>query len=334
MSTPGILRLLFALLLLSCAALLPRTANAAVSCNASATAINFGTVDPQQPGTTTTNGSISFNCRNDAFLQTVYVTMCLNIGAGSGGTTSPYRRMDDGAGHNLLFQLYRDANHTQIWGSKLTPATPTPMQLKFTIPGAGIFSDGTYSSPSYSVFAQMPGNQGGAVAGIYQNSFAGNGTAISGTYNTSFGGYPEDCGSASAGSFPFTVNATVEQTCTVTASELNFGSTGLLSAAKEGTSNISVNCVSGTQYRIGLDNGQYAVGTVRNMQGPSGQRIGYALYRDSGRTLLWGNTPGTDTVALTGNGNNQNTTVYGRVPAQTTPSPGNYSDTVTVNVTY
>ena len=27
-------------------------------------------------------------------------------------------------------------------------------------------------------------------------------------------------------------------------------------------------------------------------------------------------------------------TVYGRIPAQTTPAPGNYADTITVTVTY
>jgi outer membrane usher protein len=39
-------------------------------------------------------------------------------------------------------------------------------------------------------------------------------------------------------------------------------------------------------------------------------------------------------VASTGNGASQPFTVYGRVPPQTTPTPGAYSDTVTVTVTY
>jgi len=47
-----------------------------------------------------------------------------------------------------------------------------------------------------------------------------------------------------------------------------------------------------------------------------------------------GNTVSTDTVAATGNGASQSYTVYGRVPAQTTPAPGTYTDTVTVTVTY
>ena len=62
--------------------------------------------------------------------------------------------------------------------------------------------------------------------------------------------------------------------------------------------------------------------------------VNYSLYSDSGRTTVWGNTVGTDTVAATGSGASQSYTVYGRVTAQTTPAPGTYSDTVTVTVTY
>jgi spore coat protein U-like protein len=39
-------------------------------------------------------------------------------------------------------------------------------------------------------------------------------------------------------------------------------------------------------------------------------------------------------VSATGNGADQTFTIYGRVPAQTTPAPGTYTDTVTVTVTY
>jgi spore coat protein U-like protein len=39
-------------------------------------------------------------------------------------------------------------------------------------------------------------------------------------------------------------------------------------------------------------------------------------------------------VSGTGNGAGQTITIFGRVPAQTTPAPGTYTDTVTVTVTY
>nr|WP_281033880.1 spore coat protein U domain-containing protein [Mesorhizobium sp. M4B.F.Ca.ET.049.02.1.2] len=58
------------------------------------------------------------------------------------------------------------------------------------------------------------------------------------------------------------------------------------------------------------------------------QRNPFAIARPSPRR----NNPGLND--RTGVGTAQNLTVYGRVPPQTTPSPGVYTDTVIVTVTY
>ena len=55
--------------------------------------------------------------------------------------------------------------------------------------------------------------------------------------------------------------------------------------------------------------------------------------KDAGHTIVWGDT-GAATVSGTGNGASQSYTVFGQVPAQTTPAPAAYSDTITVTVTY
>ena len=60
----------------------------------------------------------------------------------------------------------------------------------------------------------------------------------------------------------------------------------------------------------------------------------YGLYRDSARSLPFGNTIGTNTLAGTGTGLAQSATVYGRIPPQATPSPGTYNDTIVVTLTY
>ena len=62
--------------------------------------------------------------------------------------------------------------------------------------------------------------------------------------------------------------------------------------------------------------------------------VTYSLYSDVSRSVVWGTTVGVDTVAATGNGAAQSYTVYGRIPAQSTPAPATYSDTITVTVTY
>jgi spore coat protein U-like protein len=136
----------------------------------------------------------------------------------------------------------------------------------------------------------------------------------------------------------FTVQITIVATCIInSASTLNFGgSQGVLTANVDQTSTIQVQCTNTTPYNIGLNagTGSGATVAVRKMTSGAAATINYSLYTDAGRTTVWGNTIGTDTVASTGNGAAQSFTVYGRVPPQTTPAPAAYSDTITVTVTY
>ena len=122
---------------------------------------------------------------------------------------------------------------------------------------------------------------------------------------------------------------------TVSASTLNFGSQGVLTANVDQTSTIAVQCTNTTPYNIGLNAGTSSGATVTTRKMVNGAAtVSYSLFSDSGRTTNWGNTVGTDTVASTGTGASQNFTVFGRVPAQTTPAPNTYTDTITVTVTF
>jgi spore coat protein U domain-containing protein, fimbrial subunit CupE1/2/3/6 len=134
----------------------------------------------------------------------------------------------------------------------------------------------------------------------------------------------------------FQTQITIQATCTIiSASTLDFGTQGVLSANVDQTSTLQVQCTNTTPYNIGLDagTGSGATVTTRKMTN-GGATINYSLYTNSGRTTVWGNTVGTDTVAATGNGASQSYTIFGRVPPQTTPAPGTYTDTITVTVTY
>lgn len=134
----------------------------------------------------------------------------------------------------------------------------------------------------------------------------------------------------------FTVGATVVDSCSVSATNLAFGSFDpLLGTALDATSTIDVTCSSGDTYDIGLDAGTATGATVTTRKMTSGANtLNYALYSDSGRLTNWGNTVGTDTVSGTGTGAAQTLTVYGRIPAQSTAVIGTYSDTITVTITY
>ena len=134
----------------------------------------------------------------------------------------------------------------------------------------------------------------------------------------------------------FTSQIAIAAACVInSASSLNFGTQGVLAANVDQSSTIQVTCTNTTPYNIGLNAGTGSGATVATRKMTSGgATISYSLYTDTGRSTVWGNTVSTDTVAGTGNGAAQSFTVYGRIPAQTTPAPGNYSDTITVTVTY
>jgi spore coat protein U-like protein len=134
----------------------------------------------------------------------------------------------------------------------------------------------------------------------------------------------------------FPVQITITASCTInSASTHDFGNQGVLTANVDQTSTIQVQCTNTTPYNIGLNAGIGTGATVAARKMTNGANtVTYSLYSDSGRTTVWGNTVGTDTVAATGNGAAQSYTAYGRVPPQTTPTPAVYTDTITVTVTY
>lgn len=139
----------------------------------------------------------------------------------------------------------------------------------------------------------------------------------------------------------FTVDATVVASCGLTATALNFGSIDPLVNATTNTditTTIDVTCSNGTAYNVGLSAGTAtgATATTRQMTGGGGtDLLNYSLFRDSARSLNWGSTVATDTLADTGTGAAKIHTVYGRIPSgQQTAALGAYTDTITVTVTY
>jgi spore coat protein U-like protein len=133
------------------------------------------------------------------------------------------------------------------------------------------------------------------------------------------------------------LSITIAATCSViSAPAINFGTVSAIAANIDQTSTLVVNCSTSTPYSVGLSVGGgtgATVGVRKMMNGTNA--VNYTLYRDAARTLLWGDTIGTDVLGgQTGNATNQSITIYGRTPAQTVPPPGNYTDTVTVTINY
>lgn len=135
----------------------------------------------------------------------------------------------------------------------------------------------------------------------------------------------------------FAVRLTLTADCTISVADLDFGSRGVLAANVDQTSAMQVTCSNSAPYQVGLDAGTTAGSSIANRllaAGTGAATVQYQIYRDSNRSQIWGNTPGTDTVDGVGNGNAQPITLYGRVPPQPTPAAGVYTATVTATINF
>src|SRR5438105_1589729 len=103
---------------------------------------------------------------------------------------------------------------------------------------------------------------------------------------------------ASTANATFNVQVTLTATCIInSASNLNFGSQGVLTANVDQSSTIQVQCTNTTPYNIGLDAGAGSGATMAARKMTSGgATVTYSLYSDSGHSTVWGNTIGSDTV--------------------------------------
>lgn len=136
----------------------------------------------------------------------------------------------------------------------------------------------------------------------------------------------------------FQVKITITESCTVTAgsgSDIDLGSHVRSATGNfDNTNNISVNCSSGTPYKIGLkpsNNNNLGAGVLTL----SPNTIPYQLYSNSGYSTIWGDTD-PNRVSAVGTGSAQTIAVYARVVGggNTNVPAGVYVDTVTVTVTY
>lgn len=133
------------------------------------------------------------------------------------------------------------------------------------------------------------------------------------------------------------VTITIENACEISTAPttLDFGAHGVLSANVDNESTMSVTCTTAAPYDIGLDAGLNGAGDITARKMINGlATVDYQLYQAAGRTTVWGDTVDDDRLASEGTGTAQLFTVYGRVPPQTTPPAGVYTDTVAVTVTY
>lgn len=227
-------------------------------------------------------------------------TVALNQGVGIGATTTT-RKMTGPGSTQLNYQMFQDSSRTTNWGNTTD-----------IVHGTGIIGNQTINIYPEAAAGQI------VQPGTYTDTITVTVTAFLQAPVTT----------------TFTVTATVLATCTVSASALNFGN--YLGALIDASSAVTVNCTNLTVFNIGLNAGTATGATVttRKMTSPASATLNYTLFRDSARTVNWGNTVGTDTLVSQANGTAVQYGVFGRMAAGQSGNPALYSDTIIVTVTY
>ena len=137
----------------------------------------------------------------------------------------------------------------------------------------------------------------------------------------------------------FAVKITIQKACTVAAgvgaADIDFGTVSAQAGDQQAnnSSKIVVNCSKTTSYSVGLTPSNSNNAGAGEMTGTDS--IAYQLRSASGMAgAVWGDQTGND-VDSSGTGANQTYTAYATIAgAALNVTPGAYSDTVTVTVTY
>ncbi|WP_167449285.1 Csu type fimbrial protein [Mesorhizobium hawassense] len=297
------------------------------SCSISAASGSYGTVDILSGSSVDTTATFSVNCTGT---NNKTVRLCVELSPGQTNTAGN-RRLASGS-DRLVHELYSDSSRTTVWGSWGLATTAYSLFPAGTTYDLNLGSSGS-AGVTMTVYGRVFANQTTSGPGSYSWTMT---TAPAAGYDYKTGSTPAcPTGTRQTTSTGSAWTATINANCTVSASSVNFGSVGVLASNADTTGSITVRCTNSTPYTIGLGAGSGSGATVANRKMTSGARtVTYSLYSDSARTTVWGNTIGTDTSAGTGSGLDQVYSVYARAPAQTTPAPGAYSDTVVVTVTY
>lgn len=299
-------------------------------------AVNFGTVNPLlSTDTFADSNNIAVTCTFTAL--SLGARLCFSAGVGNISPSVAARALGAGA-FRMNYNLYTDSGHSQVWSAAAANTSTSMLLTGPLLPTAPTAVTGTF--PFY---AKLPGNQSSVSTIGNANTLYSEAYTNTIRVDISIGLLATlliNCPIAAPTQtifVPLNVQATVQKNCTINATNLAFPSQGLLNHVVTANGTITVRCTNNNAFSVALSGGSVAnnVAARKMKHQTAADTVSYQLYQDSNYATIWGDgvTGGTP-LTNTGTGANQQFTVYGRVPVQTTPRPGNYSDTVTATITF
>lgn len=290
------------------------------TCAISSPTLAFGAYDPTSASARTASISFTVSCIKRAGDANQTYRVLASVGSGTFTT----RTMSNGT-DALNWNLYSDAAMTVIWGDGTAPSVLISGSMPFAAA-----ANNTTVTQTHTVYGSIPAGQDLSVGNYLP-------TTITTTFRTQGGGPPTVLATGTLG-----VTTNIAAICAVSAnSTMAFGTYDPLSATPlDATATITFKCAKGGTFDIGIG------GTVGSRTMSSGvDTLGFELYRDSGRTLAWGNTQDSNTLDTdasgftTGAGSttaaaSRSATVYGRIAAGQDKTPGSYTATLTITIYY
>lgn len=315
----------------------PAWADVTPPCSISAGSINVtATVSGTSINSATNiNSTVSVTCQSDVLtFQTCSSYAAANSFGGEPWTAT---RQDGGTDSG-------SANNRIILQPAIGPTLST-----FGTAADTIYGNRSGFNNGFPIFFRY-GPPAGAVveSGIYQATIQASSILIDDTGALTSDPNCANRGSSTTTEFAFSpvnipITITVPESCVSTfPTELNFGDISDTSVDHDASATITTTCNSNTlKYNVyisggtGSDNGQLAMGNG------TGGTLAYGLYTDPARQTPFEQAglgaanvdtagPHTRTTAAGGDV----VTIYGKVPAQTRPPSGDYSDTVMIHVEY
>ena len=306
--------------------LVPGRAQAQEACwpTAGALTLDFGTVSAAGG---TTSGQVPIACQSTT--RQTYFTVCMYLSAGDQGEIAP-RAMTNYQGVWLWYDLFGDPGHSLLIGAV---GTVPAHQVRVVAP-----PDYRQGTAVMAVYGRVQPGQAVPAHALYHEH------GIQGylRYRFSTTGFPDtpDClsGGSGGGQGQFGTQgmfARFQDSCSLSAGDLDFGQANSLAQAVQASSRIRVTCPVGTDWQLGLGNGSHYAPDGRRMAGAGGH-VRYGLYLDPAHTAPWGDTGAGDRFhGATGvDGLPVDVTVHGLVPAQPDARAGDYVDTVIATLYY
>jgi spore coat protein U-like protein len=326
-------------LLLMVACVRPAVAD---GCSVSGSSMSFGDVHVLDGGQIQGSMPITIGCNGNPGKS---ILVCVSLGANpSGGGYAPRYLVLDGSSpaKKLAFNMYADSTYSTIWGAVGASGSYPPVAVVF--PASSFTSSGQYVTQTMTINGLIKASDLSPPpsAGTYSTNGFGNWPLWVSYKAYPVNATPPTCSSGgltTSTTNNFYISANVVSDCRlVSSTNLDFGTVyETLSNNVDATAAIAVTCNGSqggnTPYYVFLDNGLNPNGDQRRMKGPNNSFLNYELYKDTARSIRWGNTTSTGAQA-TGNGQPQTMTVYGRVPAQAVPAAGKYTDTVVITLSY